>query len=360
MSVISLHSLVLLFLGTVSCAYLLQQVDEDRMSVETLAMILISVLNGIFYYYFTKTDSKHNTTSSSSFSLPSKEDLQSLSISDHFFLPPLFSQTDIPLIHQFIEEHPLATLMLVPSHKEVHSFPVVAQIPLFIVDSPTTTDPHAFVLRGHLSKKNPIYQEMKQQILLLANSNTTPQVPICLLFQGHDTYISPSWYPSKQRVQGKMVPTWNYSSVLIHSTGQLFDAHLEESKPQVTATLAKEHKQKLLRILDALSQIHENNLYQQTQSMQPPPTCPISSATTHTEEKEVHKRWLLSEAPEEYVEQELQHIVGIEFQIINLQCKAKLSQNRNPVDKKNVYTKLKQFGKDEVADDMTKWGNLKL
>ena len=32
------------------------------------------------------------------------------------------------------------------------------------------------------------------------------------MFQGHDHYITPSWYATK-RETGKVVPTWNYTMV---------------------------------------------------------------------------------------------------------------------------------------------------
>ncbi len=44
------------------------------------------------------------------------------------------------------------------------------------------------------------------------------EVGALAIFQGPGTYISPSWYPTKQET-GKVVPTWNYA--IVHAHGPL-------------------------------------------------------------------------------------------------------------------------------------------
>src|SRR5690348_4128463 len=39
-----------------------------------------------------------------------------------------------------------------------------------------------------------------------------PDSPVLIVCDGPDAYISPSWYPAKAE-HGRVVPTWNYSSV---------------------------------------------------------------------------------------------------------------------------------------------------
>ena len=63
-----------------------------------------------------------------------------------------------------------------------------------------------------------------------------PSDEVLAIFQGPDTYISPSWYASKAE-HGKVVPTWNYA--VVHAYGRLavFDDKewLRDFLPQLTA-----------------------------------------------------------------------------------------------------------------------------
>jgi transcriptional regulator len=42
--------------------------------------------------------------------------------------------------------------------------------------------------------------------------NFSPDVEALVVFQGPQTYITPSWYQTKEET-GKVVPTWNYAVV---------------------------------------------------------------------------------------------------------------------------------------------------
>ena len=64
-----------------------------------------------------------------------------------------------------------------------------------------TSAPHGR-LRVHLARANPQWR-------LLAES---PRTPVLVVFQGADSYVTPSWYETK-RETGKVVPTWNYAMV---------------------------------------------------------------------------------------------------------------------------------------------------
>ncbi|MFO7286066.1 MAG: FMN-binding negative transcriptional regulator [Gammaproteobacteria bacterium] len=59
-------------------------------------------------------------------------------------------------------------------------------------------------LFAHVARANPVWKSF---------STTVSSV---VVFQGVESYISPSWYPSKQ-AHGKAVPTWNY--VTVHARG---------------------------------------------------------------------------------------------------------------------------------------------
>ena len=67
-----------------------------------------------------------------------------------------------------------------------------------------TASPHG-TLRAHLARANPQWRELAA-------------VDECLVaFQGPQTYISPSLYPTKHE-HGKVVPTWNY--ITVHAWGR--------------------------------------------------------------------------------------------------------------------------------------------
>ncbi len=62
------------------------------------------------------------------------------------------------------------------------------------------------MLRGHLARANPQW------------SSYDPSVECLAIFQGPDSYITPSWYETKKDT-GKVVPTWNYA--IVQASGRL-------------------------------------------------------------------------------------------------------------------------------------------
>jgi transcriptional regulator len=110
------------------------------------------------------------------------------------YLPRHFEETRVDVLHRFIREHPLATLVvLTPGGLSAN------HVPLEIEPDP----PPLGTLRGHIARANPLWREASREVEALA------------IFQGPDAYISPSWYPTK-RETGKVVPTWNYAVVHAH------------------------------------------------------------------------------------------------------------------------------------------------
>jgi transcriptional regulator len=135
------------------------------------------------------------------------------------------------------------------------------------------------VLRGHLARPNPQWQEYEPGSEALA------------IFSGPQHYITPRWYPSKQ-ADGRVVPTWNY--VTVHVRG----------------TLAFHSDAAWLR---------EN-----------------VQALTESQEGSNEAAWRVSDAPGEYIEKMLGAIVGVEMRIAAWEGKWKLSQNRPPADHEGV------------------------
>lgn len=126
-----------------------------------------------------------------------------------------------------------------------------------------------------------------------------------LVFQGAETYITPSWYPSKH-AHGKAVPTWNYAVVHAHGIPRII-----------------EDRERTLQILNQLTDVHEA--------------------------EQVHP-WKVSDAPQEFTDQLLQSIVGIEIPITKLMGKWKVSQNRPDSDKLGVVAGLLERNEQQSKD----------
>jgi transcriptional regulator len=152
------------------------------------------------------------------------------------------------------------------------------------------------LLRGHVARANPLWREAAGSEVLV-------------VFSGPQAYISPSWYPSKAAT-GKVVPTWNYA--VVHARGSL---RAIEDAPWLYA------------LVTALTQRHEGARAQP---------------------------WQVSDAPDDYVQQMLRAIVGIEIPLTALVGKWKVTQNRSGADRLGVVTGLAG----EVGDDAAAMANL--
>ena len=130
-----------------------------------------------------------------------------------------------------------------------------------------------------------------------------------MLFSGPDAYITPNWYPVKAE-HGRVVPTWNYVAVHAFGTAVLRDA------PEF-----------LHAHLETLVARHEA-----ARSM----------------------GWKVSDAPEDFIAQQVRAIVGLEIQIDRLEGKWKMSQNRSAADVDGVIAGLGASGlpADRVVADI--------
>jgi len=125
-----------------------------------------------------------------------------------------------------------------------------------------------------------------------------------VIFQGPETYITPSWYPSKLE-HGKVVPTWNY--VTVHAWGS----------PVVVEDPAW-----------LLAQINELTTLNEGKRSEP---------------------WAVTDAPDAYVTSQLKGIFGIEIEIARIEGKWKTSQNRPEGDRVGVAEGLSAEGHAEMA-----------
>ncbi len=125
-----------------------------------------------------------------------------------------------------------------------------------------------------------------------------------MIFQGAQSYITPSWYPAK-RDHGKVVPTWNYAVVHVHGTPR-----------------AIEDRDWLRRLVSRLTDTHEA-----------PRAAP----------------WAVADAPADYVDGMLRAIVGIEMPIARIVGKWKVSKNRPAQDREGVADGLLANGDEASA-----------
>lgn len=124
------------------------------------------------------------------------------------------------------------------------------------------------------------------------------------MFQGPQAYISPNWYATKAD-GGKVVPTWNYAVVHVHAT-----------------LSAVQEPEALLQILTQLTNRHESD--------QPHP-------------------WQVGDAPPEFTNKLLAHIVGVRLDIRRMQGKWKVSQNQPEVNRASVVSMLTGLGSETAA-----------
>lgn len=141
-------------------------------------------------------------------------------------------------------------------------------------------------LVGHVAASNPLWQVAPDQELLV-------------VFHGGSAYISPNWYATKAEA-GKVVPTWNYAVVHAHCSLTAIREPVE-----------------LLAL--------------------------VTELTDHHEAKQAHP-WRVSDAPTDYTDQLLSHIVGIELTIHRLQGKWKVSQNQPEANQQSVIAGLQARG----------------
>ena len=152
---------------------------------------------------------------------------------------------------------------------------------------PFEVDEAAGVLRAHVARANPLWQQVPAD----------GEMAALVIFRGEAGYISPNWYPSKHETH-RQVPTWNYQVVHVH--GQLTVMDQERFVRGLVARLTREHEKR---------------------SNQPKP-------------------WMMGDAPSGYIDQMLAAIVGIEVTLERLEGKFKLSQNKEARDREGAIAGL--------------------
>jgi len=174
------------------------------------------------------------------------------------YTPAAFAGDDAAA-RRVVESFPLAQLVVL-SGTEMLATPV----PMFV---------RGTSLVGHLARPNPVYRQGGDALAI---------------FTGVDGYVSPRWYEAKAR-DGKVVPTWNYTTV--HARGTL---------------VAHDEAEWKLGLVTQLTDRFESGF---------------------------DAPWAVTDAPADYIDTLLRGIVGIEITDVAFECKQKLSQNRIDADR---------------------------
>jgi transcriptional regulator len=200
------------------------------------------------------------------------------------YVPKHFEESRIDVLHDLIRAHPFSTLVT------MSSIGINANhIPLHLIQE---TGQYG-TLQGHVARANPVWSDLVNDVEAL------------VIFQGPNSYVTPSWYPTKQE-HGKVVPTWNY--VTVHAYGAL-------------------------RVIDDPTWV-KNQL----------------ELLTTQQEASFDKPWAISDAPVEFTDKMINAVVGIEILITKLIGKWKASQNQPASNQAGVVQGLESLGRSEAIE----------
>lgn len=199
------------------------------------------------------------------------------------YIPKHFEETDVAVLHKLIADYPLGVLLS------------NGKTGLQAEHIPFLHDPQPGPLGrlcGHVARANPLWRTWQSGEKVL------------VVFQGPESYITPSWYPTK-RETGKVVPTWNYAVVHAHGSMRFVDdaEWLRGLLPRLT------HEREFTREIP----------------------------------------WSMSDAPDDYMERSVSAVVGVEITVERLDGKWKMSQNKLPRDIEGIMNGLQEEGGDSAA-----------
>ncbi len=194
------------------------------------------------------------------------------------YQPPHFREEDLQTQHALIRAYPLGLLVTAGASG------LLANPVPFHLDADAS---EKGVLRLHLARANGQWKDIRDGATVLT------------VFQGADSYVTPSWYQTKQET-GKVVPTWNYAIVQARGPARIV-----------------EDADWLLAQIGAITSQHEGRR-----------ALP----------------WSVSDAPGDFIRAQLKGIVGIEIEIAEIEGKWKVSQNRPVGDREGVAAGLEAEG----------------
>ncbi|SMG58680.1 FMN-binding negative transcriptional regulator [Paraburkholderia susongensis] len=211
------------------------------------------------------------------------------------YMPAHFEENRPEVLHRLIAEQPFGALITNgPNGLDANHLPFETQLISADGDAAAGTgDSSRCVLRAHVARANPVWQE----------AATHPEALV--IFQGPAAYISPSWYPSKHETH-KQVPTYNY--IVVHAHGRIV---VHDDETFVRGLVAR--------------------LTRKMEAGEPVP-------------------WKMGDAPADFIAQMLGAIVGIEIEVTRLVGKWKLGQNKAAEDRRGAaQTLLARDGEQQKA-----------
>lgn len=128
------------------------------------------------------------------------------------YTPKHFATTDPDEIDRFIAQNGFGELISTVAGS------------LFATHLPLLYDREAGILRGHIARANPQWQELEGQQVLV-------------ILSGAHGYVSPSWYTDPG------VPTWNYQAV--HIAGVARFSHEPETLREIVHELTAQYESRL-------------------------------------------------------------------------------------------------------------------
>lgn len=192
------------------------------------------------------------------------------------YLPSHFEESRVDVIYELIRSHPLGALVTFGADG------LNANHVPFVVDP----DPAPLgTLRAHVARANPVWREFSKDVEPL------------VIFQGPQSYITPSWYQTKKET-GKVVPTFNY--IVVHAYG-------------------------VMRVVEDVAWLRK-----------------FVGGLTDRFEGARAQPWAVSDAPDDYIAMHLRAIVGLEITVTRLVGKWKTSQNRPAADQEGVVAGLRE------------------
>ncbi|KAK6199603.1 negative transcriptional regulator [Scheffersomyces amazonensis] len=208
------------------------------------------------------------------------------------YIPKHYLEEDWEQAQYLIEHYPLATVVTSFGEEGI----IANHFPLLYKEDKETGKKY---LIAHIAKKN-------HQIPSLQQNDD-----ILVIFQSHNSYISPSYYPTKAETH-KFVPTWDFASVHIKGKSRLID-DFDFVRDQL-------------------------------------------NALTTQQEKGRAEPWKVSEAPEPYLKAMQKAIIGLEIEIDSFSCKYKFEQ---AMPRKEIDGVIKGLAEDKLPEvsELTKTAN---
>jgi transcriptional regulator len=203
---------------------------------------------------------------------------------ESLYIPKAHLVEDRKLMHDFMEDYAFVSLVTAAPTIRITHIPVLLD---------RTAGPYGTIY-GHIARNNP------------QNATFDGHQQAVIVFQGPNSYISPSWYAKTEAV-----PTWNFA--VVHASGAL--------KPVTDKKALHEFLAKLIATFESR----------------------YAPSSTYD----------FGKLPDTYVYPMIGAIVGFEMQIESLEGKFKLGQERSEADRAGILKNLQTAKQDPSIRELT-------